>query len=73
LNAAACAKFAKLFRAFNQHLEAAKVQGFHWGKLTYKSYEDENPYNVTLAVAALNVVDFRTNPKLAEKWQANKH
>ena len=26
----ACAKFAELFKVFNQHLEAAKVQGLHW-------------------------------------------
>ncbi|MDF7670755.1 HsdR family type I site-specific deoxyribonuclease [Orbaceae bacterium ESL0721] len=25
-----CAKFAKLFNTFNQHFEAAKVQGFNW-------------------------------------------
>ena len=25
-----CAQFAKLFSKFNQHLEAAKIQGFHW-------------------------------------------
>ncbi|TYL47821.1 type I restriction endonuclease subunit R, EcoR124 family [Marinomonas sp. IMCC 4694] len=31
----ACAKFADLFKTFNQHLEAAKVQGFHWSELTY--------------------------------------
>lgn len=31
---AACAKFAKLFNTFNQHLEAARVQGFQWSKLS---------------------------------------
>jgi type I restriction enzyme R subunit len=32
---AARAKFAQLFQTLNQHLEAAKVQGFHWGELQY--------------------------------------
>lgn len=30
-----CGQFAKLFKQFNMHLEAAKIQGFHWGKLAY--------------------------------------
>lgn len=28
-------KFAKLFKAFNVHLEAAKIQGFKWSQLRY--------------------------------------
>lgn len=28
-------RFAVLFREYNQYLDAAKVQGFNWGKLTY--------------------------------------
>lgn len=28
-------KFVKLFKAFNNHLEAAKVQGFKWSQLSY--------------------------------------
>lgn len=28
-------QFAKLFRQYNQYLEAAKVQGFYWGKNDY--------------------------------------
>lgn len=31
----ACGQFAKLFKQFNEHLEAAKIQGFNWKKLTY--------------------------------------
>lgn len=31
----ACAKFAELFKVFNQHLEAAKVQGLHWDQSVY--------------------------------------
>ena len=32
-------RFAKLFKQFNNHLEAAKVQGFVWEKLSYPSNE----------------------------------
>jgi type I restriction enzyme R subunit len=51
----ACAKFADLFKAFNQHLEAAKVQGFHWNELTYPFGDHllgdkDDKYNVTLSV-----------------------
>lgn len=31
-----CAKFAKLFKEFNDYLEAAKIQGFKWNKLSYR-------------------------------------
>lgn len=37
----ACAKFASLFRDFNEYLEAAKIQGFHWGQQVY-SFKDED-------------------------------
>lgn len=46
----ACAKFADLFKTFNQHLEAAKVQGFHWNELAYLFGEDDDKREVTLAV-----------------------
>ncbi|HBM14770.1 MAG TPA: DEAD/DEAH box helicase [Lentisphaeria bacterium] len=29
-------RFAKLFKEFNDYLEAAKIQGFKWGKLKYE-------------------------------------
>lgn len=45
----ACAKFAKLFKIFNQHLEAAKVQGLHWDNLTH-TYGENNEHKITLAV-----------------------
>ena len=32
---AACRKFAKLFKEFNDYLEAAKIQGFKWEQTTY--------------------------------------
>lgn len=47
---AACAKFAKLFNVFNEHLEAAKVQGLHWDELTYSFGEGDDEHEVTLAV-----------------------
>ncbi|QZA80121.1 type I restriction endonuclease subunit R [Deefgea piscis] len=41
-----CGQFAKLFAQLNQHLEAAKVQGFTWDKLSYPSAE--HPIEITL-------------------------
>lgn len=35
-------QFAKLFKVFNQYLEAAKVQGFQWGKSIYE-FKDRKP------------------------------
>jgi type I restriction enzyme R subunit len=37
---AACARFAKLFKQLSDLIEAAKVQGFTWGKSTYKFHRD---------------------------------
>lgn len=34
------AQFAKLFKKFNDYLEAAKIQGFRWGKLDYEFKSD---------------------------------
>lgn len=31
----ACGQFAKLFKQFNEYLEAAKIQGFNWNTLSY--------------------------------------
>lgn len=45
-----CAKFAKLFNTFNQHLEAAKIQGFNWKQSIYFFTEKDKPYEVTLAI-----------------------
>lgn len=47
----ACAKFAKLFKAFNQRLQAAKVQGFHWSKQVYPFGENDDKHEVTLAIS----------------------
>ncbi len=46
----ACAKFAGLFKIFNQHLAAAKIQGFHWDELTYSVGEGADKREVTLVV-----------------------
>lgn len=35
------AKFASLFKEFNEYLEAAKIQGFKWNESTYKFVNDE--------------------------------
>ena len=45
----ACAKFADLFKQFNQHLEAAKVQGLHWDNLTHSCGEN-NEREITIAI-----------------------
>lgn len=53
-------QFAKLFKEFNQYLEAAKIQGFLWSKSAYEFRDrkpklvialefDENDYNILLA------------------------
>lgn len=44
------AQFAKLFNAFNQHLEAAKVQGLHWEQSVYSSTENDVKHEVTLTI-----------------------
>lgn len=36
-NNAECGVFAKLFKRFNNYLEAAKIQGFTWDKRTYQN------------------------------------
>lgn len=35
------ARFAKLFKEFNDYLEAAKIQGFQWDKLEYEFKNDD--------------------------------
>tara|TARA_R110002033_G_scaffold122483_2_gene165115 strand:+ start:7709 stop:10972 length:3264 start_codon:yes stop_codon:yes gene_type:complete len=52
---AACAKFADLFKVFNQHLEAAKVQGLDWNELVYSfgdasSSDSDVTHDVTLTI-----------------------
>ncbi|EMC8778466.1 type I restriction endonuclease subunit R [Providencia rettgeri] len=44
----ACGKFAKLFNTFNQHLEAAKIQGMRWDQSVYSITENDNTHEITL-------------------------
>jgi type I restriction enzyme R subunit len=39
-----------LFKTFNQHLAAAKVQGLHWDQLTYTFGENDEEHVVELAI-----------------------
>lgn len=50
-------KFAKLFKEFNQYLEAAKIQGFLWSKSTYE-FKDRKPKLVI--VIAFDQTDYNT-------------
>lgn len=44
-----CALFAKLFKQLNEYLEAAKIQGFKWDKLSYEfSDEHKKKLNIQL-------------------------
>lgn len=36
-----CALFAKLFKQLNEYLEAAKIQGFKWDKLSYEFIDEQ--------------------------------
>ncbi len=41
-------QFAKLFKQFNNYLEAAKIQGFNWKKLTYDLKTEDGWVNIKL-------------------------
>ncbi|MDO4584581.1 MAG: HsdR family type I site-specific deoxyribonuclease [Planctomycetia bacterium] len=43
-------KFADLFKTLNDYLEAAKVQGFYWDKLTYEFTNEETGEKHTIDV-----------------------
>lgn len=47
-DSASCGQFVKLFKQLNEHLEAAKVQGFVWNELSYDDGEGKNKTTVTL-------------------------
>lgn len=42
------ARFAKLFKEFNDYLEAAKIQGFQWDKLVYEFKNDDGKKKIRL-------------------------
>jgi len=44
------AKFASLFKEFNNHLEAAKIQGFNWDKNKYEYKEEMNNKKLTITL-----------------------
>ncbi|CAA6828619.1 MAG: Type I restriction-modification system, restriction subunit R (EC [uncultured Thiotrichaceae bacterium] len=47
-DSAVCGQFAKLFKDFNEHLEAAKIQGFTWGELCYPFDDEKGQRTLTL-------------------------
>ena len=47
----ACGKFASLFRKFNEHLEAARIQGFTWEQKDYVFQKKPEAKNRTVTVA----------------------
>ena len=48
-DATACAKFVKLFNQLNEHLQAARLLGFAWEKLSYDvAQEDDSVITATL-------------------------
>ena len=44
-----CGMFAKLFKTLNEHLEAAKIQGFKWAIRKY-AFKDEKGHNINIAM-----------------------
>lgn len=48
-DSAVCSQFAKLFAGLNASLEAAKIQGFVWEKLTYTFEKSTEQTKVTLS------------------------
>lgn len=53
------AKFAQLFKEFNHHLDAAKLQGFNWEQDTYTFNDEETGLNETINL------DFGSNDFMA--------
>ena len=45
---AECGQFAKLFKRFNNYLEAAKIQGFTWNKQSYEVKTESGKTTVEL-------------------------
>lgn len=58
-------RFAKLWRQFNESLEAAKVQGFRWAKREYETEDDEGTKDETIVVE----IDERTYQVLAKRYK----
>ena len=58
-----CGMFAKLYKQFNEHLEAAEIQGFRWEQSEY-TFKDEN-YKGTIAMG----IDQTTYLILAQRYK----
>ena len=67
----ACAKFADLFKTFNQHLEAAKVQGFQWREFSVGIAEQSAKYSVDSVVSdeAELIIDEQTYLSLVLRYK----
>lgn len=53
------AKFISLFSDFNQYLEAAKIQGFHWKKMEYRVEDEKTGEKLTIKIL-LNEITYLT-------------
>ena len=59
-----CAKFVKLFNQLNEHLQAARLLGFSWEKLSYDVVQEDDSVNT----ATLNF-DQETYDKLLARYK----
>ncbi|WP_368223884.1 HsdR family type I site-specific deoxyribonuclease [Aeromonas sp. s4] len=68
-----CAKFAQLFNDLNKHLEAAKVQGMHWGQSVY-TFTDASEEDGGIDREVLLAIEQQTYLVLALRYKelANK-
>lgn len=65
-------KFADLFRQFNEFLDAAKVQGFIWKKLTY-TFKDEETGTESELTVALNETTYLILVKRYKELSTSPH
>ena len=63
-DATACAKFVKLFNQLNDHLQAARLLGFVWEKLSYDVVQEDD----SVITATLNF-DLETYDKLLARYK----
>ncbi len=63
-DATACAKFVKLFNRLNEHLQAARLLGFAWEKLSYEVVQEDD----SIITATLNF-DQETYDKLLARYK----
>ena len=65
----ACGKFAKLFREFNEYLEAAKIQGFTWEQQEYVFHEKPETKKISVMSAVTVALDENTYLVLALRYK----